>query len=180
MEINNDEIQQQMQQDIKKRLENLPRFNYRVTKCFMNKTDLQLAVDDFNNNGIPNLISRKLTDNYIEEIYEMCIILKREGKIVLKAAIYGAVLGLILGIIHGKGLVSLPLFNPVSAGGAVVSAILFSGITATILAAFTAIAMIFKPIEDINKGYYILTVYSDYESKQTIDSIFNKYITFEL
>ncbi len=74
------EFQEQMQQQMKQRLENLPRFTYKVTRFFKNKSDLQQAIDDLNNGGIPNLSSKKLTDNYIEEIYEMCFLFKVEGK----------------------------------------------------------------------------------------------------
>ncbi|NEZ46468.1 magnesium transporter [Clostridium niameyense] len=180
MASNNTDMQEQIQNQMKQRLENLPRFTYRVTKFFEHESDLQKVIDDLNNNGIPNLSSRKLTDNYIEEIYEMCIFFKKEGKSVLKSAIYATAIGFILGIIHGMGYISLPFLNSVSSGGLVVSTLLLSIMLGVIFGTFTGIIMLFKPIAKIKPGYYMLTIYSDYENKQKIDSIVGKHITFQI
>ena len=174
------EIQEQMQQQMKQRLENLPRFTYRVTRFFKNKSDLQQAIDDLNNGGIPNLNSKKLTDNYIEEIYEMCFLFKIEGRKVLKGFIYGALIGAILGILQGGGFLAFPLLNPISAGGMMVSTLIISLIVSVICGSFTAIVLLFRPIKKVDSSFYMLTVYSDYENKQTIEEILNKHITFEI
>lgn len=180
MASNESEIQEQMQQQMKKRLENLPRLTYRITKFFQNKSDLQKAIDDLNNNGISNLRSRELTENYVEEIYEVCIFFKEEGKTVLKFAVYGAIIGIVLGLIHGMGFIALPLLNPISSAGMFISTILMCLIISVISASFAAITMIFKPIKKIQSGYYMLTVYSDYENKQTIDNLLNKHVNFDI
>ncbi|MDS1002737.1 magnesium transporter [Clostridium caseinilyticum] len=174
------EMQEQMQQQMKQRLENLPRFTYKVTRFFKNKSDLQQAIDDLNNGGIPNLNSKKLSNNYIDEIYEMCFLFKIEGKKILKAAIYGALLGGILGLLQGIGFLSFPILNPISAGGMIVSTLTFSLIISTICAAFTAIVLLYRPIKKVDSSFYMLTVYSDYENKQNIEDILNKHVTFEI
>lgn len=174
------EIQEQIQQQMKQRLENLPRFTYRVTRFFKNKSDLQQAIDDLNNGGIPNLSSKKLTDNYIEEIYEMCFLFKIEGRKVLKGFIYGALIGIILGMLQGIGFLAFPLLNPISAGGMMVSTLIISLIVSVICGSFTAIVLLFRPIKKVDSSFYMLTVYSDYENKQTIEDILNKHVTFEI
>ena len=133
-----------------------------------------------NNGGIPNLNSKKLTDNYIEEIYEMCFLFKIEGRKVLKGFIYGALIGAILGILQGGGFLAFPLLNPISAGGMMVSTLIISLIVSVICGSFTAIVLLFRPIKKVDSSFYMLTVYSDYENKQTIEDILNKHITFEI
>ncbi|WP_243122808.1 magnesium transporter [Haloimpatiens lingqiaonensis] len=175
-----EETQNALHENMKSKLENMPRYTYRVTKIFSKKEDLQGAIDDFNNNGIYNLNSKQLTDNYVEEVWGTCILLKREINTTLKFGLCGAILGAIIGLFQGNSVIPMPILNPVSAGGTVVSTILLSAIFFIIVSMSTAIIMLFKPIYEVSKGYYMLTIYADREDKKTIDSIIGKYITFEI
>ncbi|WP_102399831.1 hypothetical protein [Haloimpatiens massiliensis] len=178
--IDQEEAQNALHEKMKNKLENIPRYTYRVTKIFSKKEELQGAIDDFNNNGIYNLNSKQLTDNYVEEVSSTCIIFKREVKSILKAAVCGGIIGALIGLFHGNSVIPMPILNPISSGGSLVSTILTSAVFSIVAAISTAIIMLFKPIEEVNKGYYMLTIYADREDKQTIDAILGRYITFDI
>lgn len=178
--IDQEEAQNALHEKMKNKLENIPRYTYRVTKIFSKKEELQGAIDDFNNNGIYNLNSKQLTDNYVEEVSGTCIILKREAKSILKAAVCGAIIGALIGLFQGNSVIPMPILNPISSGGSLVTTILMSAVFSIVAAISIAIIMLFKPIEEVSKGYYMLTIYADREDKQTIDAILGKYITFDI
>jgi len=169
-----------MQRQMKQMLENLPRYNYKVIRFFKDKEQMQKAVDDFNNNGITNLISRTLTENYIEELYEMYIFMPREGVRALWSAFIGSLVGGILGYLHGSTIVSFPLLNPVSAGGIVVSTVLGAGIGAILLTTFISILTLFKPIANVEQGSHMLVVYEDRERRKDIADILKKYKSYSI
>lgn len=174
------EKEDQFQQQMKQRLENLPRFGYKTVRYFRDKTTMQKAIDDLMNNNIMNLNSKTLTENYIQEIYDMHIFTFKEGVYTLTAAIAGGVIGMIIGVFHGKSKISLPIFNPVSAGGSIVNMILGFGIGAVLFAAFVAIAMLYRPIKTVKPGYCMLTIYASIEDKQNIEDYLKKYDPIEL
>lgn len=178
--INQEETQNALHENMKKKLENMPRYTYRVTKIFSKKEELKGAIDDFNNNGIYNLNSKQLTDNYVEEVSSTCIIFNREIKVILKAAICGSIIGALIGLFQGNSVIPMPILNPIAAGGSLVSTILMSVIFSIVAATSIAIIILFKPVEEVSKGYYMLTIYADREDKKTIDSILGRYITFDI
>lgn len=132
-------MSEMMQQQMKQILENMAIYDYKVIRFFENRDELQKAIDTFYNNGFKNINSRTLTDNYIEELYEIYIFIPGEGRRALLAAVFGALIGGILGWWQGSTMLSIPLLNPVSAGGLFASTILCAGTGAVLLSAFTAI-----------------------------------------
>lgn len=179
-DIENDEMNYKMQAQMKQSLENVPRFTYKLVKIFMNKSQMQEAINDLMNIGIMDLKSKTLTENYVEEIYDSYIFLPREGYAFVKALLSGGILGGIIGILQGKGFISLPIFNPASGGGAIVSAILLAAIGAILCGVLISICVLFKPISNAKAGDCILVVYSDVENKNTIESIIQKYATVDI
>ncbi|QGU96599.1 hypothetical protein GOM49_17240 [Clostridium bovifaecis] len=167
--------EQQLQQQMKQRLENLPRFGHKRIAFFEEKTVMQRAIDELMNNNIVNLSSKTLTENFIQEVYDMYIFMPKEGTYTLTAAIAGGLLGAIAGVLHGKGRITLPFFSPISAGGSLVSTILGIGIGSILFSTFTAITMLYKPITKVNQGYGMLTIYSGIEDKQNIENYLKKY-----
>ena len=128
------EKENQLQQQMKQRLENLPRFGYKTVRYFRDKATMQKAIDDLMNNNIMNLNSKTLTENYIQEIYDMHIFTFKEGIYILTATIVGGLLGMLISIFHSRSKIALPLFNSASAGGTGVNIILGCGIGATLFA----------------------------------------------
>lgn len=167
--------EQQLQQQMKQRLENLPRFGHKRIVFFEEKAIMQRAIDELMNNNIVNLSSKTLTEDFIQEVYDMYIFMPKEGIYTLVAAIAGGLLGAVVGVLHGKGRITLPFFNPISAGGSLVSTILGFGIGAVLFSTFVAIAMLYKPITKVNEGYGMLTIYSSIEDKQNIENYLKKY-----
>lgn len=165
------EMSEMMQKQMKQTLENLARYDYKVIRFFEDKEELQKGIDDFYNNGFKNVNSKTLTDNYIEEVYEMFVFMPDEGKRTLKAAALGAITGGILGWLLGNTILSSPLLNPVVAGGPVVSTVLGAGIGTVLLATFAAALTLFEPLNKIKPGYHMLTVYADAERKRDIKNI---------
>lgn len=174
------EKENQFQQQMKTRLENLPRFGYKTIRYFRDKETMQKAVNDLMNNNIMNLSSKTLTENYIQEIYDMHIFTFKEGIYTLTAGIWGGFVGIILSIFHAKNKISFPIFNPISAGGMSVNIFLGFSIGFVILAAFTAILMLYRPIKIIRQGYCMLVVYASIEDKQNIENYLKKYDPVEL
>ncbi|MEA4826980.1 hypothetical protein [Clostridium sp. JNZ J1-5] len=174
------EKEQQFQQQMKQRLENLPRFSYRTIRFFEDKKTMQKAIDELMNNNITNLSSKTLTENYIQEVYDAYIFMPKEGSYTLTAAIMGGVLGIVLGALQGKGKIHLPVLNSVSAGGSIVTTVLCFAIGAIMFATFTAIAMVYKPIKEVKPGYGMLSVYSSIEDKQNIENYLKKYDPIKL
>lgn len=174
------EKENQFQQQMKQRLENLPRYGYKTVRYFTDKQTMQKAIDDLMNNNIMNLNSKTLSNNYIQEIYDMHIFTFKEGTYTLTSAIAGGVLGIILSIFHAKSKITFPIFNPVSAGGSAVNIILGFGIGFVLFAAFTAILMLYRPIKTVKPGYCMLTIYSSIEDKQNIENYLKKYDPIEL
>lgn len=167
--------EKQLEKDLKQRLENLPRFGYKTIRFFQDRNAMQKAIDYLMNNNIMNLSSKTLTDNYINEIYDMYIFMPKEWKYTLIGSIIGGIIGAILGIFQGKTKISLPIFNFVSSGGSIVTMMLGLFIGATLIGTFVAIAMLFKPIKEIKKGYGMLTIYASIEDKKNIEEYLKKY-----
>ncbi|MDP4144887.1 MAG: hypothetical protein Q8936_10480 [Bacillota bacterium] len=174
------DIQYQIQEQLRQKLENLPRLSFMTTKFFRDLNEMQQAIDELNNNGITNLVSRTLTQNFIEDIYDLYMFLPGEGYVALKAAGIGGVIGGLIGAAHSKTLIALPLLNPVSSGGAIVTIVLGICIGAIISACFAAIISMFRSVKSIKEGYHMLTVYGDIEDKETINGILEKYLTVDL
>lgn len=174
------EKENQLQQQMKQRLENLPRFGYKTVRYFRDKATMQKAIDDLINNNIMNLNSKTLTENYIQEVYDMHIFTFKEGIYVLTATIVGGILGMLISIFHSRSKIALPIFNSVSAGGTGVNIILGFGIGATLFAAFVAILMLYRPIKTVKPGYCMLTIYGSIEDKQNIENYLKKYDPIEL
>lgn len=168
-------MNEQMQQKMKQMLENIPRFDYKVIKFFDDKSEMQKAIDTLYNNGIMNLNSRTLTDNYINEIYELYIFMPKEGLNLILSAIVGGIIGGIIGWLHGNTMISLPLLNPASAGGRVVTTVLGAGIGSVLLATYISIMTLFRPIKSIKPGQHMLTIYADAERKRDINDILSKF-----
>lgn len=169
-----------MQQKMKQMLENMPRFDYKVIRFFKSKEEMQKAIDLFYNNGMMNLTSRTLTENYINEIYELYIFMPQEGIYTLFTGIFGAVLGGIIGWLHGRSILSLPLLNSASSGGPFVTTILFAGIAGIITATYTALRALYKPIKSVEPGYHMLAIYEDEERKKDIEDILVKFDTIKI
>lgn len=173
-------MNEQMQQKMKQMLENIPRFDYKLVKFFEDKQELQRAIDALYNNGIMNLTSRTLTDNFINEMFELYIFMPREGLITFLAAIVGVILGGIIGWLHGNTIISLPILNPASAGGPIVTTVLCAGIGGTLVATYISILTLFKPIKSVKPGHHMLTIYADAERRKDIDDILSKFTTLEI
>lgn len=173
-------MNEQMQQKMKQMLENIPRFDYKIIKFFDDKSELQRAIDALYNNGIMNLTSRTLTENFINEIYELYIFMPREGLNLLLSLFFGGTLGGIIGWLHGNTIISLPLLNPASAGGSLVTTVLGVGIGSILSATYISILTLFKPIKSIKPGHHMLTIYADAERKKDISDILSKYRTLKI
>ncbi|NEZ48740.1 hypothetical protein FDB54_03605 [Clostridium botulinum] len=174
------EKEDQLQQQMKQRLENLPRFGYKTVRYFRDKATMQKAIDDLMNNNIMNLNSKTLTEDYIQEVYDMHVFTFKEGMYTLAATIVGGVLGMFISIFHSRNKISLPIFNSASAGGTGVNIILGFGVGAVLFAAFVGILMLYRPIKTVKPGYCMLTIYGSIEDKQNIENYLKKYDPIEL
>lgn len=168
------QMNEQMQQKMKQMLENVPRLDYKTIIFYEDKKKLQNAIDDLYNNGFMNLVSRTLTDNFVKELYELYIFMPKEGLKTLISLFVGGVIGGLIGWLHGNTIISLPLLNPASAGGVVVTTVLFAGIGGILAATYISILMLFKPIKEVKPGIHMLTIYSDAERRKDLEDILNK------
>jgi uncharacterized membrane protein len=169
-----------MQQQMKARLENLPRYTYKTVAYFTTKDDVQKVVDELVNKGIMDLNSRTLSSNYIEEIYELSPFFKKEFYTFLKAFSIGGILGAIIGSYIGKLSWSFPLLNPLLAGGLIVCVIFGFFIGAILASTLFGILSLYEPIVSVEPGYHMLSIYSDIEKKQDIQNILNKYSVIKI
>jgi hypothetical protein len=174
------EERQQTRQEIKRQLENMPRFNYKAIRFYRHKEEMEKAIDSLAERDIKKVTSRPLTENYIEELYQTYMILPGEYSKILKGALTGFILGAFLGLFHGAGIFTLAVLNPLSAGGAPVTTLTTAFSGAVIFMFFKAVLLIFKPVTGVTPGYYMLTVYGDYEDKKKIEAILKESVTVDI
>lgn len=170
-----DNNQNKMQQQMKHKLENLPRYTYKAVGYFTSSQDMQIVIDELINKGIMDLNSRALSENYVEEIYENSPFFKRELYMFLNSFIIGGFVGAVAGALVGRQDLLLPVFSPILSGGRAVIVLLGFFLGAVLSAAIICIIALYKPFLSVEKGYYMLTIYSDVEKKQQIQDILNKY-----